>query len=318
MDTSERAQQYSIEDKQCIKSEVKTLGFVTNAGYKATLQRMVSKEIKDETTEDNDVSCQTNRGIMVPTDNSKRQSISRFRRMLSTGSARSTESTTNLSDSSVSGSMASSKSWQSFSNLLDALELLPDNVDNTNNNESINANLAPRKRSDASLTKEQQDKLRQEIKSLSSQNDMLMRRMLFDDPRHELIIPQQSTKCRKSDDGIDHSTQQQLQVPIEVMTATKDEEEEGEQFDPQVFLDDSIYGKKKGGSYLDEKKSMGSDDTDSKKVEPISFPNSNRPNKADEESENDSISLPSSNDSFKDGDDCSLSWPKLKDDSDDR
>ena len=108
MDTSERAQQYSIEDKQCIKSEVKTLGFVTNAGYKATLQRMVSKEINDETTNINDdtTSCQTtNRSIMVPTDNSKRQS--RFRRMLSTGSARSTASTSNLSDSSVSGSMTS-------------------------------------------------------------------------------------------------------------------------------------------------------------------------------------------------------------------
>ena len=158
MDTSERAQQYSIEDKKGIKSEVKTLGFVTNAGYKATLQRMVSKEIYDETTDDNDVSCQTtNRSIMVPTDNRRRGSI--FKRMLSSGSVKSTASTSNLSigdNSSVSGSMTSSKSWQSFSNLLDALELLPDD-DDTNNDEITNTNLAPRKRSDASLTKEQQD-----------------------------------------------------------------------------------------------------------------------------------------------------------------
>ena len=87
MDTSERAQQYGIEDKQGIKSEVKSLGFVTNAGYKATLQRMVSKEINDETTdtEKNDISCQTtNRSIMVPTDNRRRGSI--FKRMLSSGS----------------------------------------------------------------------------------------------------------------------------------------------------------------------------------------------------------------------------------------
>ena len=41
-----------------------------------------------------------------------------------------------------------------------------------------------------------------------------------------------------------------MQVPIvEVMTATKGEEGEvEEQFDPQVFLDDLIYGKKKGSS----------------------------------------------------------------------
>ena len=209
--------------------------------------------------------------------------------------------------------MTSSKSWQSFSNLLDALELLPDDEDNMNSNESINANLAPRKRSDASLTKEQQDELRREIKS-SSQNDMLMRRMLFDDPRHELIT-QQNTKSRKNDDSIDHSAHQQLQVPIvEVMTATKGEEEEVEQFDPQAFLDDLIYGNKKG-STLDKKKPIDSTDTDTKKVEPISFSNNNRLNKADEYSENDSISLPSSNDSFKDGDDCWLSWPKPEDDS---
>jgi len=310
MDTSERAQQYSIEDKQCIKSEVKTSGFVTNAGYKATLQRMVSKEINDETTDadNDDVSCQTNRSIMVPTDNRRR---SLFSRMLSSGSARSTASTSNLSvgdNSSVSGSMASSKSWQSFSNLLDALELLPDDEDNMINNESTNANLnlAPRKLSNASITKEQQDELRREIKS--SQNDML-RGMLFDDPRHELI-PQQSTKSRKNDDSIDHSTKQLLQIPIEV-TATKGKEEEGEQFDPQAFLDDLIYGKK-GGSGLDEKKPIDSADTGTKKIEPIPF----RLNKADEKnSENDSISL-SSNDSFKDGDDCWLPWPKLEDESD--
>ena len=96
------------------------------------------------------------------------------------------------------------------------------------------------------------------------------------------------------------------------------EGEEGEveeQFDPQVFLDDLIYGKKKGSS-LDKKKPIGSTDTDAKDVEPFSFPNNNRrQKKADEESENDSISLPSSNDSFKDGDDCWLPWPNLEDDS---
>ena len=139
-----------------------------------------------------------------------------------------------------------------------------------------------------------------------------MRRMLVDDPRHELIT-QQSTKSRKND-SIDHSTHQ-LQVPKQV-TTTNNEVEVEEQFDPQAFLDDLIYGKKSGS--LDKKKPIDSAYYDTKKVEPISFPNNSRLNKADEDSENDSdsISLPPSNDSFKDGDDCWLPWPKLEDESD--
>lgn len=309
--SSKRTQQFALDDDDNLKNEVKKSGFITSAGYKAMMQRMVvDKEMNNESIH-KDICHDINDGGSSRRLR-RRPTGSRFGSMISSGSSilsasigfGSTRSSTTTSSTlsartSLTNSEISRRSWPQHNNL-DTSISFDDKLDISGdiNIASNTDNLAPRKLSgtDVSLTQSAKT-LRQEMKRYTPRST---RRRPLDKKLSNIDFDP------KEEDNVTKDVTRNVSVRQPLKTEVTGDEKEVE-FDPQAFLEDLLETKEKQLSCTDNKES----------VEWLPWPTSKSTSSSNEDDDS-SISLSSSSSRSLDKDDikddcCWLSWPKIGD-----
>ena len=311
--SSKRTQQFALDDDDNLKNEVKKSGFITSAGYKAMLQRMVvDKEMNNESIH-KDI-CHDVHDGGGSRRRRRRPTGSRFGSMISSGSSilsasirfGSTRSSTTTSSTltartSLTNSEISRRSWPQHNKLDTSIISFDDKLDISgyNNIASNTGNLAPRKLSgtDVSLTQSAKT-LRQEMKRYTPRSTR----------RRPLDKKLSNIDFDPKEDNVTKDVTRDVGVRQPLKTEVTGDEKEVDEFDPRAFLDDLLETKRKQSTSRDNTKDS---------VEWLPWPTSKSTSSSNED-DGSSISLSSSSSRSLDKDDikddcCWLSWPKIGD-----
>lgn len=312
--TSKRsAQQFALDVDDNLKNEVKKSGFVTSAGYQAMLQRMVvDKEMnaesihKDICHDVHDDGGGSRRRRRRPTGSRLGSMISSGSSILSAsirfGSTRSstTTSSTLSTRTSLTNSEISRRSWPQHYNFDTSIISFDDKLDisGDNNIASTPGNIAPRKLSgtDISLT-QSVNTIQQEMKKYKPRST---RRRPFNKKLSSIDFDP------KEDDNVTQNYTKDVNVRKPFKTEVASDEKEGDEFDPQAFLDGLLKKKTQPVSCANTKESE----------EWLPWPTSKSTSSSNEDDSSISLSSSSSRSLYKDDtkDDCCwLSWPKIGD-----